>query len=66
MNTPDLNKRLQNGEITVVEQGREPVVVNGFQWNGEYRILSDGRRQWRQLHSDGSPSPFWGWQDSNK
>lgn len=61
----NLEERLSNGEIRVVETGPEYVKDKntGFTYEGEYRILSDGRRQWRQLGSGGRVSQWWGWQD---
>lgn len=59
-----LDERLRRGEVTVVEQGREDGTDGRFTYYGEYRILSDGRRQWRQLQSDGKPCPAWKWMDS--
>jgi hypothetical protein len=60
-----LNQRLASGELTVVEQGRRDVTTasSGFTWRGEYRILSDGRRQWRPVRHDGRASPFWEWRE---
>jgi predicted lipoprotein with Yx(FWY)xxD motif len=64
---PSLEERIKSGEIQVVERGPDPVVDEGVRTcNGEYRILSDGRRQWRQLHRDGSPSYHWPWKESKE
>jgi hypothetical protein len=62
----DLVERINSGEIKVIEQGPERFKSSeegSSSVNGEYRILSDGRRQWRQLKPNGDPSPFWKWQD---
>lgn len=60
-----LEQRLAKGEIKVVERGRQRIQDKNsrFWYDGEYRILSDGRRQWRQLRSDGTSSPAWKWED---
>lgn len=62
-----LQERLNCGEITVVEEGRETMTCSngGMKVPGTYRILSDGRRQWRQLSGNGrTHNRFCDWQDS--
>lgn len=52
--TKTLEERLACGEISVVEQGVENIrSETGFLHPGRYRILSDGRKQWRPLSGDG-------------
>ena len=61
-----LQERLNCGEITVVEQGREDIrsKYGNMKTPGTYRILSDGRRQWRQLSGNGrTHNHFCDWQD---